>query len=113
MNPTCGPLPWVMAISQPIATKSAMEAVVSRIASYWSATVWCCLSLISELPPMATTARLARIRTSAAKPAYMVRAITAFCAWRRFSASSYTTLCGPSMTASATSMLRSAGRQCM
>ena len=37
----------------------------------------------------------------------------AFCAWRRFSASSHTTLCGPSITSAVTSYPRSAGRQCM
>ena len=39
--------------------------------------------------------------------------ITAFWAWRRFSASSKTTEWGPSMTALVTSSLRCAGRQCM
>ena len=37
----------------------------------------------------------------------------AFCAWRRFSASSQTTDCGPSITSSVTSSPRCAGRQCM
>jgi hypothetical protein len=37
---------------------------------------------------------------------------TAFCAWRRFSASSQTTLAGPSITSAATSKPRYAGRQC-
>ena len=37
----------------------------------------------------------------------------AFCACSRFSASSKTTDCGPSITASVTSSLRCAGRQCM
>src|SRR5690606_33158681 len=36
----------------------------------------------------------------------------AFCACKRFSASSNTTLCGPSMTSSVISMPRCAGRQC-
>src|SRR5262245_62772467 len=36
-----------------------------------------------------------------------------FCAWRRFSASSNTTDCGPSITSSVTSSPRWAGRQCM
>ena len=43
----------------------------------------------------------------------IVSAITAFCACRRFSASSYTTEFGPSITASVTSILRSAGSGCM
>ena len=43
----------------------------------------------------------------------MHQAITPFCAWRRFSASSKTTDCGPSMTSSVTSSPRWAGRQCM
>lgn len=38
---------------------------------------------------------------------------SAFCECRRFSASSHTTLCGPSMTSAATSSPRCAGRQCM
>jgi len=38
---------------------------------------------------------------------------TAFCACRRFSASSNTTECGPSITAEVASSLRCAGRQCM
>src|ERR1700741_2410484 len=37
----------------------------------------------------------------------------AFCVCSRFSASSHTTLCGPSITAAATSSPRCAGRQCM
>jgi hypothetical protein len=37
----------------------------------------------------------------------------AFCACRRFSASSNTTDCGPSITSSVTSSPRCAGRQCM
>ena len=44
---------------------------------------------------------------------YIVSAITAFWTWRRFSAWSKTRLWGPSMTASVTSMLRSAGSGCM
>ena len=44
---------------------------------------------------------------------HMVSAITAFWAWRRFSAWSKTALQRPSMTSSATSMLRSAGSGCM
>ncbi len=38
---------------------------------------------------------------------------SAFWLCRRFSASSHTTLCGPSITAAATSSPRCAGRQCM
>src|SRR5256714_179672 len=38
---------------------------------------------------------------------------SAFCVCRRFSASSHTTLCGPSITSAATSSPRCAGRQCM
>ncbi len=37
----------------------------------------------------------------------------AFWAWRRFSASSHTTLCGPSSTSASISLPRYAGRQCM
>ena len=37
----------------------------------------------------------------------------AFWTWRRFSASSKTTDCGPSITSAATSSPRWAGRQCM
>ena len=44
---------------------------------------------------------------------HMVSAITAFWTWRRFSAWSKTRLCGPSITSSVTSMLRSAGSGCM
>src|SRR5512139_467300 len=39
--------------------------------------------------------------------------ISAFCTCRRFSASSHTTDCGPSITAAVTSSPRCAGRQCM
>src|SRR5512133_4084720 len=35
-----------------------MWKVVSLAAWYWSSTVWCALSRISELPPIATTASL-------------------------------------------------------
>ena len=40
------------------------------------------------------------------------RDMTAFCACRRFSASSKITLCSPSMTSPVTSSPRCAGRQC-
>ena len=43
----------------------------------------------------------------------MVSAMTLLQVWRRFSASWYTTECGPSITSSVTSLPRSAGRQCM
>ena len=43
----------------------------------------------------------------------MVSAKSALAVWRRFSASSNTTDCGPSITSSVTSLPRSAGRQCM
>src|SRR6266700_1523274 len=43
----------------------------------------------------------------------IVNAIIAFCTCIRFSAWSYTTDCGPSITASVTSTPRSAGRQCI
>ncbi len=56
MNPTCGPLPCVMARSQPAVTMSASWSAVSRSASIWSSTVMWFLSRMSELPPMATTA---------------------------------------------------------
>ena len=55
MKPTCGPLPWPIATRQPSATSAAMWRLVSSSAAIWSGTVWCCLSLISELPPIATT----------------------------------------------------------
>ena len=44
---------------------------------------------------------------------YIVSAMIAFWAWSRFSAWSKTRLHWPSITSSATSMLRSAGRGCM
>ena len=56
MKPTCGPLPWPIATSQPSLIIEATCQHVSPAAMYWSRTVWCCLSLISELPPIATTA---------------------------------------------------------
>ena len=56
MKPTCGPLPWPIATSQPSLIIEATCQQVSPAAMYWSRTVWCCLSLISELPPIATTA---------------------------------------------------------
>src|SRR5438094_368809 len=58
MNPTCGPLPCVMATSQPSLIIPAMCQQVSPAAMYWSRTVWWNLSLISEFPPIATTASL-------------------------------------------------------
>src|SRR5437899_5510703 len=56
MNPTCGPFPWVMATSHPSLIIEAMCQHVSPAAMYWSRTVWWNLSLISEFPPIATTA---------------------------------------------------------
>src|SRR6184192_4275331 len=58
MNPTCGPLPCVIATSQPSLIIPAMCQHVSPAAMYWSRTVWWNLSLISEFPPIATTASL-------------------------------------------------------
>src|SRR5512142_1516067 len=56
MNPTCGPLPCVMTTFQPSLIMLRMCSVVWWAAWYWSATVWCLASGISELPPIATTA---------------------------------------------------------
>src|SRR5581483_4270997 len=47
-----------MATSQPASIISAMWYVVSLAAKYWSSTVLCFSSLISELPPIAMTASL-------------------------------------------------------
>ena len=55
MNPTCGPLPWPIATCQPSRRSPAIWTLVSPSAAIWSGTVWCCASLISELPPIATT----------------------------------------------------------
>ena len=66
MNPTCGPLPCPMTTSQPPSIIEAMCAQVSLAAMYWSRTFWCITSLISELPPIATSASfLATVPTSA------------------------------------------------
>src|SRR5438270_5184873 len=56
MNPTCGPFPCVIATRQPSLIIDAMCQQVSPAAMYWSRTLWWKRSLISELPPMATTA---------------------------------------------------------
>src|SRR5207248_320270 len=56
MKPTCGPLPWVTTTFQPSLIMVAMCRQVSCAAAYWSGTVSCPASLISELPPIATTA---------------------------------------------------------
>ncbi len=53
----------------------------------------------------------AEIRHSSSVPKHQDR--MPFCACRRFSASSKTTDCGPSITSSVTSSPRCAGRQCM
>src|SRR6266702_3581423 len=58
MNPTWGPFPWPMATFHPSLIIDAMCQQVSPAAMYWSRTVWCSRSLISEFPPMATTAVL-------------------------------------------------------
>src|SRR6185437_12739369 len=58
-----------------------------------------------------STSPASRARLFATYPKHHVS--TAFCACRRFSASSKTTLCGPSITSSLTSSPRWAGRQCM
>ena len=52
-----------------------------------------------------------RAAASPSSPISVTR--TAFCTWSRFSASSKTTDCGPSITSAATSSPRWAGRQCM
>ena len=82
-------------------------------------------SLISELPPMAMTASFAIIDllfSTVSLAVYclltviiyaIVNAMTAFCACRRFSASSNTTEFGPSITPLVTSTSRSAGSGCM
>src|SRR5713226_5993674 len=56
IKPTCGPLPWVTTTFQPAAIISAMWCIDSAAAAYWSGTLRCWPSLISELPPTATTA---------------------------------------------------------
>src|ERR1039457_5603471 len=56
MKPTCGPLPWVIAMRQPSLIMVTMWRQVSLAAMYWSRTDWWYLSLIRELPPIATTA---------------------------------------------------------
>ena len=40
MNPTCGPLPWVIATSHPSLIIDAMCQHVSPAAMYWSRTLW-------------------------------------------------------------------------
>ena len=54
-----------------------------------------------------------KLRTKSRRCHDIAQTSTAFCACRRFSASSNTTDCGPSSTASVTSSPRCAGRQCM
>src|SRR3990170_3145975 len=61
MNPTWGPLPWPMATCQPSRMAEAMCTLVSPRAAIWSGTVWWRASLISELPPIATTRVLSPI----------------------------------------------------
>ncbi len=69
--------------------------------------------------------RIRRLRNSIGFPCFpvslptyllaydIVNAMTAFCACKRFSASSYTTDCALSITPSVTSILRSAGKGCI
>ena len=54
--------------------------------------------------------RRAHVGPAASPP--ISAAMIAFCTWSRFSASSQTRLCGPSITSAATSSPRCAGRQC-
>ena len=63
------------------------------------------------LPGVRHGARGRRMVHGAPAPRHQAR--MPFCACRRFSASSKTTDCGPSMTSSVTSSPRWAGRQCM
>ena len=113
MNPTWGPFPWLMATSQPSATRPPMWWSVSFTASYWSSTDLCWASRIRLLPPIATTIRPGVTTPPLPSWPHIVSAITAFCTCRRFSAWSNTALWGPSKTPSVTSMLRSAGSGCM
>src|SRR5512134_2643647 len=55
MKPTCGPLPCPIATCQPSRMIAAMWPLVSPRAWYWSGIDMCFASLISELPPIATT----------------------------------------------------------
>ena len=69
------------------------------------------------LPAQRATASVASHREIVSEPIdtrpHTRYSSSAFCACSRFSASSHTTLCGPSMTSAATSSPRCAGRQCM
>src|ERR1019366_1964590 len=56
MKPTCGPLPWVIAMRQPSLIMVTMWRQVSLGAMYWPRPASWSLSLIRELPPIATTA---------------------------------------------------------
>ena len=69
-----------MTTFQPSWIMATMCRHVSWAAMYWSATVWCCLSLISELPPIATTAvpGVSNMVPMAFLCQLIVRAITAF-----------------------------------
>ena len=84
MKPTCGPLPWAIATFQPSLIIVAMWRQVSPGGDVLVAHVWCVLSLISELPPMATTA--VRLAIDDSPRQLMVSAMTAFWPCRRFSA---------------------------
>ena len=67
----------------------------------------------SSLGPAAFALCCTTLRPPPRRPAPRHQARIAFCAWSRFSASSQTTDCGPSITSSVTSSPRWAGRQCM
>src|ERR1051326_7693755 len=68
MKPTCGPLPWVTTTFQPSLIIARMWREGSCAARYWSITVSCLASLISELPPIATTPPLPGIPLSFSAP---------------------------------------------
>ena len=56
MNPTCGPFPWVITSRTSGSRRRAVRwAQVCSMAWYWSGTVWCDRSVMSEFPPTATT----------------------------------------------------------
>ena len=93
---------------QPCSIMPAMCTQVSRVALNWSGTVRCCLSLIRELPPIATTATFPSMRFSF-HILPIVKAMIAFCTCRRFSAMSTMIERGPLATSSVTSFPRSTG----
>src|SRR5579859_156376 len=69
MNPTCGPLPWVMTTRQPSLTSPATSLAAARAFPNCSSMVPCSPSPIRALPPMAMTAARGKLGIQTQAPA--------------------------------------------